>query len=118
SYYPEGGVLKVQGVETPYTPLASDPDRSWSADVVVDPAHEVTEVTAIYNARGIEYRQILSVIDHEAVVDQTGTYVEDGVGMRFTNAGLAGLGPIIQDLASGSFDLNAMLVGQQVNTSD
>src|SRR5690349_18025202 len=24
--YPEGGVLKVQGVDTPYAPLASDPN--------------------------------------------------------------------------------------------
>ena len=118
SSYPDGGVLKVQGVETAYTPSSSDPNRPWTATIPVDPAHPVTEVTVTYKAEGVEYRQIVSVVDHVATPDALGSYVEDGVGMRFTNGGLAGLGPIIQDLAAGSFDLNAMLVGQPVNTSD
>src|SRR5690606_41799556 len=42
----------------------------------------------------------------------------DDLGRRFTNAGLPGVGPIIQDQASESFALTAMLVGQPVNTSD
>lgn len=118
SEYEEGGVLKVQGVDVAYTPLGSDPNRSWSTTVTLDPAHPVTEVAAVYKVKGVEYRQIISVIDHTSTPDALGSYVDDGVGMRFTNAGLAGLGPIIQDLASGSFDLNAMLVGQPINTSD
>ena len=118
SEYDEGGVLTVQGAVVPYTPLSSDPNRSWTTTVTIDPAHPVTEVTAIYKVEGVEYRQIISVVDHPSIPDALGDYIDDGVGMRFTNTGLAGLGPIIQDLASGSFDLNAMLVGQPINTSD
>jgi len=118
SSYPEGGVLTVQGVVTAYTPSSSNSSRPWTATVTIDPGHPVTEVVVIYRQGGVDYRQIISVVDQESTPDAVGSYAEDGVGMRFTNAGLAGLGPIIQDLASGSFDLNAMLVGQPVNTSD
>jgi hypothetical protein len=116
--YPEGGTLRVQGVVTPFTPSSTDPNRPWTATVNIDPANEVTEVVVSYLAGAVEYRQIIAVVDHVATPDVLGSYVTDGVGMRFTNTGLAGLGPIIQDLASGSFDLNAMLVGQPINTSD
>src|SRR5690348_13518933 len=36
SEYPDGGTLKVQGVDTPYAPLASDPNRSWTATIPLD----------------------------------------------------------------------------------
>ena len=116
--FPVGGVLRVEGVETPYADIAVDPDRSWTANVAVDPAHPVTQLETTYTVNGVEHRQILSIVDNPSSPDVLGTYAEDGVGMRFTNTGLAGLGPIIQDLAAGSFDLNALLVGQAVNTSD
>lgn len=116
--YPEGGVLKVQGVVTTYTPSAVDANRPWSATVNIDPANSVTQVTVTYTQGGIERRQVMSLVNQASTPDAAGGYAIDGVGMRFTNAGLNGLGPIIQDLASGSFDLNAMLVGQSVNTSD
>jgi hypothetical protein len=118
SSWPDGGVLRINGVETPYAPLASDPNRSWTAEVAVDQSNTVTQITASYTVGYNEYRQILSVVDHVATPDASGAYAPDGVGMRFTNTGLAGLGPVIQNLASSSFDLNALLVGQPVSTPD
>jgi len=43
---------------------------------------------------------------------EDGEYSPEGVGMRFTNAGLAGLGPVINDLAGSSFDISGMILAQ------
>ncbi len=49
-----------------------------------------------------------------------GQHSPDGVGMRFTNEGLAGLGPVIQSLASGAFDVGGLLMAQNpiINQQD
>ena len=81
---PVGGVLKVQGVVTPYADISVDPDRSWTATVTIDPAHPVTEFPVSYVVGGVEYRQIMSIVDNPSSPDVFGTYAEDGVGMLTT----------------------------------
>ena len=41
-----------------------------------------------------------------------GTYAPNGVGMKFTNTGLSQIGPMIQGLAGGAFNIGPMLTSQ------
>ena len=56
---------------------------------------------------------------HADKVDD-GQMSSEGVGMRFTNAGLAGLGPVIESLAGGAFDIGGLLMAQNpiINQQD
>ena len=56
------------------------------------------------------WRQRRAVVRGDSVSE--GETSPDGVGMRVTNAGLAGLGPVIQDLAGGAFDIGGLLIAQ------
>lgn len=113
---PEGGTLKVNGIVVPYGPM---PDRAWNVDVPQDPGFPVTEIKADYmDKQNNFHRDITAVVTAPSLPDTPAGMSPDGVGMRFTNAGLAGLGPIINNLAASSFNVNALLVGQPVNSSD
>jgi len=117
--YPVGGTLEISGVPTTYADIGVDPNRSWSATIPADAAFPVTEVQFLYTTPGsVEYREIKAVINGNKRVDNytPAGYSTDGVGMRFTNAGLIGLGPVINNLAAGSFDVAALLAGQPVNS--
>ena len=103
---PLGGTLEANGVET-----TVEADRSWSVDVPQASSGYVTPVEVIYTApNGSEYRQRSAVV-HGDKVDE-GTSSPEGVGMSFTNEGLTGLGPVIESLAGGAFDIGALLMAQ------
>ncbi len=66
---------------------------------------------AIYTAaNGLSYRQQQAVVNGPKLDE--GQFSPEGVGMHFTNTGLAGLGPVVRDLASGAFDIGALLLAQ------
>jgi hypothetical protein len=100
-----GGTLEVNGV-----PVAVNPDRTWSVEVPRSPGH-VTVLEAIYTVGGIPYRQQHAVVNGPKLDD--GQFSPNGVGMFFTNSGLTGLGPVIQSLAAGAFDIGPLLLAQQ-----
>lgn len=105
---PMGGVLTVNGVVTPV-----NEDRTWSVDLPLGPDGTVTVIEAIYTPpNGGEPEAFYSTVVSGPSID-VGEYSPDGVGMRFTNSGLASLGPIINDLAAGSFDISALILAQQ-----
>lgn len=100
-----GGTIAVNGVTGTW-----DGD-TWSAELTVDTSTYVTPVTAIYLApNGDRYIQESTVIYGDKVDD--GELSPNGVGMLFTNGGLAGLGPVINGLAGGSFDISAQILAQ------
>lgn len=101
-----GGTVVVNGVTGTFTgPL------TWTAEIPVSPVGYVTLVEAVYTTpSGDTYRQSTAVINGEKTDD--GEYSPEGVGMRFTNAGLDGLGPVINDLAGGAFDISALILSQ------
>lgn len=100
---PPGGTITVNGVVGTWTS-----STEWSATIPVDTNKYVTPVTSIYNGPdGHRYIQKSSVI-HGPKVDD-GEYSPNGVGMYFTNHGLTGLGPVINSLAAGSFDIASIL---------
>jgi len=101
-----GGQLTVNGIAT-----TVNPDRTWSQTVPVDTTTYVTPVEANYRiTSGATWTDRRAVI-HGPRLDE-GQYSNNGVGMRFTNTGLTNLGPVIQDLASGAFDIGALLLAQ------
>ena len=103
---PTGGTLEVNGVTT-----SVGDDRSWSVDVQQASSGFVTPVEVVYTApSGAEHRQRRAIV-HRDKVDE-GQASPDGVGMRFTNEGLTGLGPVIQSLAGGAFDIGGLLMAQ------
>jgi hypothetical protein len=103
--YPLGGVLTVNGAVTPV-----NGDGTWSADVPSS-SGVTTPVTVIYTAPdGVPYRQRISVVNGPKV--PAGEYSPNGVGMKFTDTGLAGLGPVVKDLAGSAFDIGGLLMSQ------
>ena len=111
---PGGGTIEANGVTT-----AVAPDGTWSVDVPHASSGYVTPVEVTYTAPGgAKYRQRTAVV-HGDKVDE-GQPSPDGVGMRFTNEGLTGLGPVIQSLAGGAFDIGGLLMAQNpiVNQQD
>lgn len=103
---PTGGTIDVNGVAGSFSG-----ERDWEADIPASPVGYVTVVLATYTAPdGREYTQQTAVVNGPHVDD--GAYSPDGVGMRFTNAGLAGLGPVISDLAGGAFDISGLILSQ------
>ena len=80
-----GGELRVNDIPTPV-----NPDRTWSQTIPIDTERYVTEVRVDYVApNGVEWRDRRAVV-HGPRLDE-GQYSSDGVGMRFTNTGLASL---------------------------
>ena len=102
---PTGGTIKVNGI------AGTVNGRDWSATIPVATDRYVTPVEAKYTTTtGVVYEDRQAVI-HGPRLDE-GQYSNDGVGMRFTNTGLTNLGPVIQDLASGAFDISGLLLAQ------
>lgn len=108
-----GGTLKVNGVTVP---IAGD--GTWSTTVPATPGY-TTSINAVYtDPGGIQYRQRRAVVNGPSVPD--GGYSPNGVGLRFTNTGLANLGPVINQLAGGAFDIGSVLLAQRplINAPD
>src|SRR5690606_28026373 len=86
------------------------PDGTWATEVPASTGI-TTSVTVTYtDPDGIEYRQRLAVVNGPEV--PAGQHSPDGVGMKFTDSGLAGLGPVVKDLAAGAFDIGGLLMSQ------
>jgi hypothetical protein len=102
---PTGGTVDANGV----TATVGE-DRTWSVDVPRSGSGYVTPVEVTYTAGGPSYEQRIAVV-HADRIDE-GDPSPDGVGMRFTNEGLAGLGPVIESLAGGAFDIGGLLMDQ------
>src|SRR5262245_5699664 len=101
---PVGGTLRVDGVVTPV-----NPDGTWSTTVDVDPSVWVTVIDVVYHGTdNIDYRHRRAVLFGNGLGD--GEYSPNGVGLQFTNSGLASLGPVIEDMAAGSFDIESQLM--------
>jgi hypothetical protein len=101
-----GGTLTVNGVAT-----AVNPDRTWSTNVAATPGKYVTPILAKYvEPGGIPWTQQTAVVNGPKLDE--GQPSPDGVGMRFTNTGLGGLGPVIKNLAAGAFDIGGLLLSQ------
>ena len=101
-----GGTLKVNGIAT-----TVGGDRKWSQVISTSPVGKVTVVQAIYTEpNGKVSRQETAVVAGPRLAP--GEFSPNGVGMKFTTTGLANLGPIINDLAGGSFDISAMILAQ------
>lgn len=98
-----GGTIAVNGIAGTWTS-----STEWSATIPVDTTKYVTPVTSIYTApNGNRYIQKTTVV-HGPKIDD-GEHSPNGVGMYFTNHGLEGLGPVINSLASSSFDIATMI---------
>ena len=101
-----GGTLTVNGIAT-----AVNADRTWSADIPTTTEGTVTVVEVVYtDPSGKVTTDETALVSGPSVAE--GAYSPEGVGMRFTNTGLANLGPVINDLAGGAFDISAMLLAQ------
>lgn len=101
-----GGTLVVNGVTATWLE-----DGTWTAEIPMDTGTYVTPVTAVYTSPdNHKYIQESTLIYGEKIDD--GEFSPNGVGMLFTNGGLAGLGPVINSLAGGSFDISALILAQ------
>ncbi|HEX2578583.1 MAG TPA: hypothetical protein VHK88_19730, partial [Aquihabitans sp.] len=101
-----GGTIAVNGVAGTFTG-----PRTWQATIPMSPVGYVTVVKVTYTeAGGVKYHQESAVVNGPKVDD--GEYSPDGVGMRFTNEGLRDLGPIVNKLAGGSFDISGLILAQ------
>ncbi len=101
-----GGTVVVNGVPGTFTG-----SHTWTAEIPMTAVGYVTVVRAVYTEPdGGRYVQNSALVNGDEVED--GEYSPEGVGMRFTNAGLAGLGPVINDLAGSSFDISGMILAQ------
>jgi hypothetical protein len=101
-----GGTVVVNDVTGTFTG-----SHTWTADIPVSPVGYVTVVKATYTEPdGGRYVQRSALINGPKVDD--GEFSPDGVGMRFTDTGLAGLGPVINDLAGSSFDISGLILAQ------
>ncbi|MBX3284551.1 MAG: hypothetical protein KF703_04335 [Actinobacteria bacterium] len=101
-----GGTLKVNGATVPVAG-----DGTWSTTVAATSGY-TTSIDALYtDPGGVQWRQRKAVINGPSVPD--GAYSPEGVGLRFTNTGLANLGPVINQLAGGAFDIGSILLAQR-----
>ena len=101
-----GGTLKVNGAT-----VTVKPDGTWSTQVNRTAGY-TTSIDAVYTEPGgIQYRQRRAVVNGPSVSD--GSCSPEGVGLRFTNTGLANLGPVINQLAGGAFDIGSVLLAQR-----
>jgi hypothetical protein len=102
---PAGGTITVNGVTGTW-----DGDN-WSAVIPIDTATYVTPVTAIYTAPNRHRFIQESPLIHGEKIDD-GEFSSEGVGMLFTNGGIAGLGPVINTLAGDAFDISTQILAQ------
>lgn len=102
---PRGGVLTVAGTVVPV-----NSDRTWHTTLPATPDSYTTTFTVVYKMKSDTWSLQRTVVTGPKIAK--GDFVDDGVGMRFTNHGLASLGPLIQDLAGGAFDIGPMLTSQ------
>jgi hypothetical protein len=101
-----GGTIKVNGVTGTFTG-----DRTWTAEIPAEEDGYVTPVEAVYTQPdGGRFVQRSAYINGQKVDD--GEFSPEGVGMRFTNEGIAGLGPVINGLAGSSFDISALILSR------
>jgi hypothetical protein len=100
-----GGTITVNGVAGVVT------GRDWSATVPVATDRYVTAIEVKYIAPNNVHWEDRQAVIHGPRIDE-GQYSPDGVGMRFTNTGLNNLGPVIQDLAAGAFDISTLLLAR------
>lgn len=101
-----GGTITVNGVPGTFTG-----PRTWEATIPTSPVGYVTIVNVKHvDPSGTVYTQQTAVINGPKISD--GEYSPNGVGMKFTNAGLANLGPVINNLAGGSFDISGLILAQ------
>ena len=101
-----GGTLKVNGAT-----VAVAGDGTWSTTVAASSGY-TTSIDAVYtDPGGVQWRQRRAVVNGPSVPD--GGYSPEGVGLRFTNTGLANLGPVINQLAGGAFDIGSVLLAQR-----
>lgn len=108
-----GGTLKVNGVTVPV-----NGDGTWSTQIPASPGY-TTSIDAVYtDPNGSPFRQRRAVVNGPSIPD--GSHSPDGVGLRFTNTGLANLGPVINQLAGGAFDIGSVLLAQRplINAPD
>ncbi|MCU0270714.1 MAG: hypothetical protein MUF83_19010 [Acidimicrobiales bacterium] len=101
-----GGTLTVNGI-----PTAIGAGGNWSQVVPVPSTQLVTMVEVLYNEPGGKQWRDRRAVIRGPKVDE-GVASPNGVGMRFTNTGLANLGPVIKDLAAGAFDIGGLLLSQ------
>ncbi len=102
---PLGGTIKVNGIN------GTVDGRDWSATVPVATDRYVTPIAVVYTApNGVTWEDRQAVVHGPRLDD--GQHSPDGVGMRFTNTGLQNLSPVIQDLASGAFDISSLLLAR------
>ena len=88
-----------------------NPDRTWAANVPATVGKYVTPILAKYVAPGGAVWTQRTAVVNGPKLDE-GQASPNGVGMRFTNTGLAGLGPVIKNLAAGAFDIGGLLLSQ------
>jgi hypothetical protein len=101
-----GGTLTVNGI-----PTSVGGDRKWTQSVPVGPVGSVTVVEAIYTEPGGKVnKQRQAVVVGDKI--NAGDFTPNGVGMMFTANGLANLGPVINQLAGGSFDISALILSK------
>lgn len=101
-----GGTITANGVSA-----AVAADGTWSVEVPQAPSGYVTPVEVEYTAPGGGRFTQRTAVVHGDKLDE-GQHSPDGVGMRFTNEGLTGLGPVIESLAGGAFDIGGLLMAQ------
>lgn len=106
TWIPAGGSLTVSGIAT-----TVNGDRTWSQVIPTSPVGTVTVVDAIYTQPGGHvHRQRTAVVVGPKLMP--GEFSPDGVGMNFTNTGIDNLGPVINNLAGGSFDISSLILAQ------
>jgi hypothetical protein len=102
-----GGTVVVNDVPGTFTDT-----HTWTAEIPTSPVGNVTVVRAVYtepDGQG-RYVQNSALINGPTIDD--GEVSPDGVGMRFTNGGLSGLGSVINSLAGSSFDISGLILAQ------
>lgn len=101
-----GGVLTVNGAV-----VAVASDRTWSTTLPRTPNSYTTSIHVEYtDPSGGYFEKRRSVVTGPKI--DKGAFAPDGVGMKFTNTGLNQLGPMIQNLAGGAFDIGPMITSQ------
>ena len=101
-----GGILKVND-----STVTVATDGTWSTTLPVTAGSYTTTIRVAYtDPDGLVTEQRRTIVTGPKI--DKGAYAPDGVGMKFTNTGLTQLGPMIQNLAGGAFNIGPMLTSQ------
>ena len=101
-----GGTLTVNG-----NAVTVASDGTWSTTIPATTNSYTTSIHVEYtDPNGAYWEQRRTIVTGPK--EDAGTYAPNGVGMKFTNAGLSQLGPMIQNLAGGAFNVGPMLTSQ------